>query len=93
MPGVSRAGVDSAGGTILGGVSSVLINGAPCAVLGNSIVPHNPRNSKNPTPHEVSPRMVGSSSTVFAGGIAVCRAGDSASCGHSATGSGNVSAG
>jgi uncharacterized Zn-binding protein involved in type VI secretion len=38
--------------------------------------------------------MTGHSSTVTAGGIGVCRAGDLATCGHAGTpGSGTVSAG
>jgi uncharacterized Zn-binding protein involved in type VI secretion len=44
-------------------------------------------------PPHLSPVMVGSSGTVFASGIAVSRAGDAASCGHTATGSGDVFAG
>jgi uncharacterized Zn-binding protein involved in type VI secretion len=34
--------------------------------------------------------MVGGSGNVFANGISVSRAGDPASCGHPASGSGNV---
>jgi len=37
--------------------------------------------------------MSGSSGTVKANGISICRAGDSATCGHAASGSGNVIAG
>jgi len=37
--------------------------------------------------------MVGGSGTVFANGIPVSRAGDAASCGHPASGSGDVIAG
>lgn len=93
MAGISRVGRDSAGGTITGpGVSSVKVNGATISVKGDSVTPHCPC-ADPPTPHQLSPVMVGSSSTVFAGGKPVCRSGDSASCGHSASGSGNVSAG
>lgn len=87
MPGIARAGVDSAGGTITGAlVPSVTVNGSPIAVKGAAVAGH------GDAPHS-APVMVGSSGTVTAGGIPICRAGDDASCGHAATGSGNVSAG
>lgn len=90
MAGASRVGTDSAGATITGpGESSVKVNGSSISVKGDSVTPHSPID----TPHMGGPVMVGSSSTVFAGGIAVVRAGDSASCGHSASGSGNVNIG
>lgn len=87
MSGIARVGVDAAGGAITGNlVPSVLVNGSPVAVKGASIDRH------GESPHD-RPVMVGASGTVFAGGIAVCRAGDAASCGHAASGSGNVLAG
>lgn len=89
MPGVSRVGVDSAGGTIIGNLApTVFVNGAPIVVRGAAVTPHPPV-----PPHTTGPVMVGCSSTVFACGIPVVRAGDAASCGHVATGSSNVSAG
>ena len=40
MPGIARVGVDSAGGTITGGgQSSVYVNGALVAVLGDAVRP------------------------------------------------------
>lgn len=90
MPGASRVGTDSAGGTIIGpGASTVKINGKNVSLKGDSVTPHPPID----TPHDVAPVMVGSSSTVKANGKFIVRAGDSASCGHSATGSGNVNIG
>lgn len=87
MPGVSRVGIDSAGGTILGpGVASVVVNGAPVSVIGDAVAGH------GDGPH-ASPVMVGGSGTVIAGGIGVVRAGDAASCGDVATGSTDVIAG
>ena len=87
MPGVSRVGVDSAGGTITGpGVPSVVVNGAPISVKGDAVAGH------GSGPH-AGPVMVGSSGTVFAGGIGVVRAGDAASCGDAASGSADVIAG
>lgn len=88
MPGISRVGVDAAGGTIIGNLApTVFVNGAPIAVKGAEVASH------GPAPHSPKPVMVGCSSTVFANGIPVVRAGDSASCGHAATGSGDVFAG
>lgn len=87
MPGVARVNADSAGGAIVGNLApSVLVNGNPVAVVGASIAGH------GSAPHSAAV-MVGASSTVFAEGKAVCRAGDLASCGHAASGSGNVTAG
>ena len=86
MSGVSRVNLDTAGGLINGAlVSTVNVNSKPIAVKGATIVAH------GSGPH-AAPVMVGSSSTVYAGGIPICRAGDAASCGHTATGSDNVNA-
>lgn len=87
MPGVSRVGVDAAGGTIVGNLApTVFVNGAPVAVLGAAVAGH------GVAPH-AAPVMAQASSTVYANGIAICRAGDAASCGHVASGSSNVFAG
>lgn len=87
MPGVSRVGVDSAGGIILGpGVPSVVVNGSPISIIGDAVDGH------GDGPH-ASPTMVGGSSTVIAGGIGVVRAGDAASCGDTSSGSSDVIAG
>jgi len=87
MPGIARASSDSAGGLInIGGNTTVRVNGVPAAVLGCRVSGH------GDSPHSAQ-SMVVSSTTVRAGGIGVCRIGDRASCGHSANGSGNVSAG
>jgi len=89
MPGVSRVGVDAAGGTIVGNLApTVFVNGSPAVVLGAAAVPHPPF-----IPPHVAAVMAGASGSVFANGIAVCRAGDAASCGHAASGSGDVAAG
>lgn len=89
MPGVSRVGVDSAGGTIVGNLApTVFVNGSPIVVAGAAVTPH-----PFIPPHTTGPVMVGKSSTVFANGIGVCRQGDAASCGHTASGSADVFAG
>ena len=86
MPGVSRQGVDIAGGTIAAGSSNVFVNGSPIARLGDAVAGHGRGSHRSPT-------MAGSSSTVYANGILICREGDPATCGHPATGSGNVFSG
>ncbi len=87
MPGVSRVGTDKAGGTIVGNLApTVLVNGSPIAVKGAAVAGH------GRAPHS-GPVMSGSSGTVKANGISICRAGDAATCGHAASGSGNVTAG
>ena len=87
MPGICRVGVDSAGGVILGGGQSfVYANGALVAVDGDPVAPH------GVAPH-AAPVMIAGSKNVFINGIAVCNAGDLATCGHSASGSSNVNVG
>ncbi len=87
MPGIARIGQDVAGGTILsGGNGTVFANGTLVAVRGSAVAGHG-------SPPHSGPIMVGASGTVYASSIAVCRQGDSASCGHVATGSGTVFAG
>lgn len=86
MPGISRAGIDVAGGTILTGSGNVLINGAPAALNGASVQGH------GDSPHNAA-SMIASTGTVFINGIAVVRAGDLATCGHTASGSSTVNAG
>lgn len=91
MPGATRVSQDSAGATIIGpGATNVFVNSKPLSLVGDKVTPHNPT-PPTPNPHwPAPPTMVGHSSTVFANGKPVVRAGDSASCGHSANGSSNV---
>lgn len=80
MPGISLVGVDAAGGIIGGGGQSfVTVNGAPVSVVGDAVAGH------GKSPH-AAPSMVAGSSLMKINGIPVCRAGDSASCGHAASG-------
>jgi uncharacterized Zn-binding protein involved in type VI secretion len=84
MPGVSRIGVDTAGGTIVGNLApTVYVNDVPIVVKGADIEGHGRGSHSRPV-------MDGSSSTVYANNILICRADDAATCGHVATGSGNV---
>lgn len=84
MPGISRVGIDKAGGVVTGNLApTVFVNGAPIVVKGATIEPHGPQ------PHG-SPVMDEASVDVFANGIGICRTGDLATCGHPITGSRNV---
>ena len=74
-------------GLILGGVSSVQVNGRPIAVVGNKITPHGKGK------HASAVVQKGSSS-VFAGGKAVTYVGATDDCGHiHISGSGDVNVG
>lgn len=85
--GVARVAQDTAGGVITGVLApTVFINGKNVAVMGATVAGH------GSAPH-ASPTMQGHSSRVFANGLPICREGDAATCGHSATGSGNVFSG
>ena len=87
MSGIARVGADSAGGPHISSLqSTVYVNGLPAQTLGGGVAGHGKNEHSGPV-------MVTASGTVFAQGIPVCREGDIASCGHSATGSGNVFAG
>ena len=88
MPGIARVGIDTAGGLIVGPplAPTVFVNGAPIVVVGTLVAPH------GAGPHAIA-TMIQGSAVVFAGGLPVCRAGDAASCGDTATGSNDVSAG
>ena len=86
MPGICRDTTDSAGGALIKSQTTVLANGKEVIVHGDSITSH------GDSPHD-SPTMIAShtsSDNVFIGGVAVCNAGDLATCSHKASGSGNV---
>ena len=85
MPGASRVGMDSAGAVIVGVLApTVFINNANVSVVGAAVQGHPPWG-----PH-IAPSMAAGSPNVFANNIAVCREGDSATCGHPTSGSGDV---
>lgn len=88
MPGAARKSQDTAVGTIVSGAESVIVNGTAVARQGDSIASHAPWGPPHP-PHAAAV-MVGCSGSVYAEGKRVSRKGDAASCGHPATGSGDV---
>jgi uncharacterized Zn-binding protein involved in type VI secretion len=87
MPGICRNGVDSAGAALIASQSKVKANGAAVVVHGDDVTGHAP-----PVIH-AAPTMIAGSNNVFIGGIAVCNAGDAATCGHTASGSSDVNVG
>jgi len=74
---------DTAGGDLIPSQSTVFANSEEIIVHGDSVAGH------GDSPHD-SPTMIAGSNNVFIGGIAVCNAGDLATCGDAATGSSNV---
>jgi uncharacterized Zn-binding protein involved in type VI secretion len=85
MPGIARKDEDTAGGLAIQGSENVFVNGISAVRIGDSIQGH------GISPHS-SPVMSEGSDNVFVNSIGVCREGDAASCGHTITGSSNVSA-
>lgn len=85
MPGICRDN-DSAGGDLIPSQSTVYANGELVIVDGDDVEGHG-------IPPHAAPTMVAGSNNVFVGGVAVCNAGDLATCGHAASGSGDVSVG
>lgn len=82
--GASRCNKDKAGGIILETFkTNVYVNKQPIAVIGDKVNPH------GIGPHS-SAKMIEASKTVFAGKLGIVREDDKASCGHQASGSGDV---
>lgn len=94
MPAVQRMGdPNSAGGIIISGVGSVLVNGRPIATIGLGVTPHPCCGASGCPPVHCSAITAGGASTVFAAGRPVSLTGNSDICGHSRSGgSSNVRA-
>ena len=86
MPGISRAFRDVAVGLILRGKNNVRVNGMPIVCILAPVAGHGDR-------AHAHPRVLQSSTKVYAGGRPVVRQGDVTSCGHMCTGSTTVHAG
>lgn len=83
MPGVQRVGDrNSAGGIILNGDSSVLINGRPIALQDASVSPHPCCGRKGCPPVHCNAKTKANKSSVLVNGKAVILAGDNDTCGH-----------
>lgn len=85
MPGLARQTADSAGGAQLnGGQSFVRVDGLKVVVVGDPVANH------GSSPHAAA-TMIQGSTLLRIDGVAACRAGNAASCGHTTTGSNWVS--
>ncbi|WP_099863715.1 PAAR domain-containing protein [Pararhizobium haloflavum] len=88
MPGIACVGVDTAGGSQMGGGQSKFkVRGIIAVVLGDPVTPHPPLVPPG-NPHIAGPTMATATSKFRIGGIPVCRAGHLASCGHATSGRG-----
>ena len=81
MPGAARIG-DLAGGPIITGCFSVMINDIPAAKIGSIVAPHPPCPK---VPIHCSAAIITASPNVLVGDIQFAREGDKASCTHSIT--------
>lgn len=84
MPGaVCRVGdKNAAGGVIINGDSSVLVNGRAIAVVDSRVSPHPPCGKKGGSPH-CSAKTTSKNSSVLVNGKAVVTVGDLDTCNHS----------
>lgn len=81
MPAISRIGdVNSAGGAIINGSSTVFANGIGVGLQSSVITPHPPYGLPHP-PHRAATTTNGST-TVFADGKPVLKVGSGVTCGH-----------
>lgn len=81
--GVTRKGIDAAGGILITGSDNVFVNNAQVVRIGDIVAPHG-------LPPHIVPPMVTGSNNVFTNNIPTCGVGDVAACGHPATGSSDV---
>ena len=88
MPGpVCRVGdKNAAGGVILSGDPTVLVNGRPIATAGSKVTPHPCCGAKGCPPTHCSAKTTSTSSTVLVGGMPVVTSGALDTCGHPRTG-------
>ncbi len=78
--GVSRVGIDAAGGTIVGGQQDfVKLEGVLMTVVGDGVVAH---------PPHLPTVMAEGTDWLRINGHPVCRQGHAAACGHATTGTG-----
>lgn len=92
MPGISRDN-DTAGGDLIPSQTTVFANTEEVIVDGDDVAAHTSSVPGGDHSGPPLPTMVAGSNNVFVGNIAVCNAGDLATCGDAATGSGDVSVG
>lgn len=88
MPGgVQRVGDQNiAGGVIVEGNPTVLINGRPVAVVGSKVTPHPCCGSQGCPPTHCAAVTTSTNTTVLVGGLPIVLDGDIDTCGHSRIG-------
>lgn len=86
MPRVCRANLDKAGGLIVGGSSTVFVDGYPVALEGNRVTDHGDSEHDYPILTQGSSRFVVDGIPVILEGVS------KASCGHPATSTSSVTA-
>jgi len=77
---------NSAGGVIISGDSSVLVNNRPIAVVDSPVTPHPCCGAKGCPPSHCSARTKSNNSTIKVNGKAVVTTGSSDTCGHERVG-------
>ena len=86
MPAVQRVGdQNSAGGVILNGDNTVLINGRAVAIKDSSVSPHTPCGQRGQNIH-CSAKTQTTNSTVLVNGVPLVYTNDIDTCGHARTG-------
>ena len=90
MPAVQRVGdQNSAGGVILNGDNTVLINGRTVAIQGASVSAHPCCGALGCPPTHCNAKTQAGGSTVLVNGIPLILTGDVDTCGHARTGGSN----
>ena len=89
MPGVSRDN-DTAGGDLIPSQTTVKVNNELVIIDNDKVEPHAPGGIHGPPPPSIP---AGLQTKVYVNKKLVVVAGDDATCGHKATGSGDVSIG
>ena len=87
MPAVQRVGdQDSAGGVILNGDNTVLINGRAVAIQGASVSAHPCCGQKGCPPTHCNAKTQANNSSVLVNGVPLVLTGDIDTCGHARAG-------
>ncbi len=87
MPSIQRVGdQDSAGGVILNGDSTVLINGRAVAIRGASVSPHPCCGQRGCPPVHCSAKTQSNNSSILVNGVPLVLTSDVDTCGHPRSG-------
>lgn len=77
---------NAAGGVVLNGDATVLVNNRPVAVLGSRVTPHPCCGQKGCPPTHCAASTTSSNGTVLVNGLPIVTLGDVDTCGHSRVG-------